>query len=80
MSHPAVIHEFEHFVQFATRCINEGSSAASVEELVELWRLDAESAAVIADVRQGLIDHQNGLGEPAKKTFADLRRRLGMTP
>jgi hypothetical protein len=78
MSRPAVIDEFEQFVQFATRCINEGRAAVSVEELVKLWRSDAESVAVATDVHESLMDGQHDRRESANDAFDDLSRGRGM--
>lgn len=33
--------------------------------------------ATIADVRQGIVDYENGLGEPLSEAMADIRVRLG---
>lgn len=33
--------------------------------------------ATIADVRQGLVDYENGLGEPLADAMADIRKQLG---
>lgn len=36
--------------------------------------------ATIADVRQGMADHENGLGEPLTDAMADIRKQLGSKP
>jgi len=33
--------------------------------------------ATIADVRQGMSDYEQGLGEPLSKAMADIRQELG---
>jgi len=33
--------------------------------------------ATIADIRQGLIDYEQGRGEPLAEAMADIRRQLG---
>jgi len=70
--------ELQNFVQFATRQIERGDTAESVEALVQQWRDDAESLATVGDVRQGLLDDASGLAEPAANVFAELRHQLGI--
>ena len=36
--------------------------------------------ATIADVRQGMIDYDNGLGEPLAEAMADIRKQLDSKP
>jgi hypothetical protein len=36
--------------------------------------------ATIADIRQGMIDYEQGLGEPMSQAFADVRSELGPKP
>jgi len=33
--------------------------------------------ATVADIRQGMIDHENGRGEPLSEAMADIRQQLG---
>jgi Arc/MetJ-type ribon-helix-helix transcriptional regulator len=33
--------------------------------------------ATVADVRQGMIDYEQGRGEPLSEAIADIRRQLG---
>jgi Arc/MetJ-type ribon-helix-helix transcriptional regulator len=33
--------------------------------------------ATIADIRQGKLDHEQGLGEPLADAMADIRKQLG---
>lgn len=33
--------------------------------------------ATIADIRQGMIDYEQGRGEPLSQAMADIRRQLG---
>jgi hypothetical protein len=33
--------------------------------------------ATIADVRQGIVDYESGLGEPLSDAMADIRKQLG---
>lgn len=33
--------------------------------------------ATIADIRQGVVDYQQGRGEPLSDAMADIRRQLG---
>jgi len=33
--------------------------------------------AAVADIRQGMIDYQQGRSEPLSEAFADIRRQLG---
>jgi Arc/MetJ-type ribon-helix-helix transcriptional regulator len=62
------------------RLIDENLSTghySSPEEVIHA-ALHALSAyhATIADVRQGLIDHKQGAGEPLSKAMADIRGEL----
>lgn len=36
--------------------------------------------ATVADIRQGLVDYERGLGEPLADAFADVRRQLDAQP
>ncbi len=36
--------------------------------------------ATIADIRQGMNDYEQGLGEPLSEAMADIRRQLGSKP
>jgi hypothetical protein len=36
--------------------------------------------ATIADVRQGMVDYEQGLGEPLAGAVAEVRRQLGSQP
>ena len=33
--------------------------------------------AAIADIRQGMVDYEQGRGEPLSEAMADIRRQLG---
>jgi hypothetical protein len=33
--------------------------------------------ATVADIRQGMIDYEQGRGEPLSQAMADIRRQLG---
>jgi Arc/MetJ-type ribon-helix-helix transcriptional regulator len=36
--------------------------------------------ATIADIRQGMIDYEQGRGEPLSEAISDIRRQLGSRP
>ena len=36
--------------------------------------------ATVADIRQGMIDYEQGRGEPLAQAMADVRRQLGPQP
>lgn len=36
--------------------------------------------ATIADIRQGMIDYEQGLGKPLHEAMADIRRQLSSRP
>lgn len=36
--------------------------------------------STVADIRQGLVDYEQGLGEPLADAFADVRRKLDAQP
>ena len=77
---PSIHQDLHDFVEFATRRLKSDETAASVEELVARWRQDAESTEAVADVRQGLADEVAGKAQSATEAFADIRRRLGISP
>lgn len=78
---PSIHQDLHDFVEFATRRLKSGEAApASVEELVARWRQDAESTEAVADVRQGLADEVAGKAQSTTEAFADIRRRLGISP
>ena len=75
----SIKHQFHDFVEFASRRIEGGVEANSLEELVEQWRNDPEYTAAVEDIRQGIADDAAGLGEPVAKVFTDIRRQLGIS-
>ena len=77
MSSQSIKHEFNSFIQFATRQI-ETVGADSIEALVHQWRTDAEYAAAVDDIRQGILDEKSGKADPVGSAFSDIRRELGL--
>lgn len=75
----SITSELQNFVRFATRRIEQGDNAESLEELVEQWRRDSEFVEAVADVRQGLADDAADRAESASTAFADIRRQLGIS-
>jgi Arc/MetJ-type ribon-helix-helix transcriptional regulator len=51
---------------------------ASEEEVIQaaLHAL-SEYHATLADIRQGMIDYEEGRGEPLSQAMADIRQQLG---
>lgn len=71
--------EFLEFIEFATTRISGGENAGSVEELLHQWRKEREYAAVVGDVRQGMLDIAAGKGDSIKEVISSIRRRLGVS-
>ena len=57
---------------------NMGTGLYSSEEQVLQAALHVLSDynATIADIRQGVVDYEQGRGEPLSQAMADIRRRL----
>lgn len=77
MTSQSLLSDLRDFVQFATRQIDQGQGAESVEALVQQWRRDADFDETIGDVRQGLLDDAQGRGESVAETFASIRLNHG---
>ncbi len=69
------LENFHHFAQVRLQT----APVESLEELVDIWRLEHPSADERAEIhdaiRQGLADIQAGRGRPADEVMIDLRHK-----
>jgi predicted transcriptional regulator len=70
--------QLDSFHRFASRRI-QSQPAASLDELLEQWRHEAEQNETAADIQQGLRDYAAGEARPVDEAFADVRRRAGLS-
>jgi hypothetical protein len=78
MSKVPLEQDLRNFVEFATKQIEQGETAESLEALVRLWRDRSEYEETVEDVRQGLTEDTQSLSEPIAAVFSDIRNRLGI--
>ncbi len=74
--------ELENFTQFAKQRLGTGDSAASLDELFDLWRIEnpsdsgyAENVTAVADAIEDF--KQGDRGHPAGELSKALREELG---
>jgi hypothetical protein len=75
--------QLDSFHDFAAAQIENGGSALSLEQLLDLWRIanptPEERAANVAAIQQALDDMVAGdTGEPAADVLRDLRTALNV--
>lgn len=75
---PATLQELASFTKFAQEILTTSESKLSLEDCIRLWRQHCEQEETAADIRQGRIDREKGLGQPIKEAFEDIRRQLGV--
>lgn len=78
MASQTLLGELRSFMHFAAQQIDQGQGGQSVEALLERWRRNSEYEEAVADVRQGMIDDEQGRGQSVEETFAAIRQRLGI--
>jgi hypothetical protein len=71
--------ELQDFVQFASQRVLSGDDCLSLEALVSEWRQGAEYRETIADVGQGIQDEVQGKAQSVAESFAEVRRKLGIS-
>jgi hypothetical protein len=70
--------QLDSFHRFASEQIRL-QPAASLDELLDQWRREAEQTEAVADIQQGLQDYADGKARPVAEAFADVRHRTGLT-
>jgi hypothetical protein len=73
--------ELETFYQFAkAKLSNDG--ADSLEELLDLWRIEHPTPEEVADIqqaiREGIADLKAGRYRPAEDVVRDIRRKYNL--
>lgn len=68
------------FAEFATEKLNNGGADLSLEQLVDLWRIENPSPEQVHEdilaVNAAIRDMENGdRGEPAENVIRELRHR-----
>lgn len=76
--------ELESFTEFAKKRLGGRGPEPSLEELLDLWRLenptDADYAENLAAVSAAIEDFRNGdRGRPAGEVSRELRAELGLS-
>jgi hypothetical protein len=66
--------EIQHLVD---QSLATGVYSSENEVLQAALLVLSDYHATIADVRQGMVDYEQGLGEPLTEAVADIRRQLG---
>jgi Arc/MetJ-type ribon-helix-helix transcriptional regulator len=57
-----------------------GAYSSDEDVLQAALRVLSDYHATIADIRQGMMDHASGLGEPLSDSMNDIRQQLGSQP
>ncbi len=57
--------------------LSTGLYASDDDVLQAALHVLSDYHATIADVRQGIVDYEKGLGEPLSEAMADIRKQLG---
>ncbi|MDA0586827.1 MAG: hypothetical protein O2820_07110 [Planctomycetota bacterium] len=70
--------QLDSFHRFASEQIRL-QPAASLDELLDQWRREAEQTEAVADIQQGLQDYADGKARHVAEAFADVRHRTGLT-
>ncbi len=66
--------------QLIDQNMTAGNYASEDDVLQAALHVLADYHATVADVRQGLVDHAQGRGEPLSQAIADIRQQLGSQP
>ncbi len=72
------VQELDDFTRFVRWAIATGDAKLELEDCLRLWRQKCDQEATIHDIRQGRLDHENGLAIPLAEAFADVRWILGV--
>jgi len=57
-----------------------GMYSSEDDVLQTALRVLSDYHATIGDIRQGLVDYEQGRGEPLAQAMADIRQQLGSRP
>ena len=73
--------DLKAFRDFADRALAANQSSLTLDEALERWEIEnqveAEQAATIDAIREGLSDMEAGRLKPAADSFREVCRRLG---
>jgi hypothetical protein len=75
---PFTQEDIVNFGKFASARIRNGGAELTIHELVDEWCAQKEREDVLADIKQGRKDHEDGKGEPLEKVMRELRSHLGI--